>query len=851
MSLKRFVNLNREELETINIPKASSCNCEEELLDNDDISTSEKIDPTKMPVDDLIEYEDDNKLKDFVKKVELSNTQLDNRTEIATTPIVVEPIRNNIDIIVSSNNNKEWNDKNTSIEKRIDKIITVLNSMLNIVRKYQYEPEAIDDVEIDTFRNNLVLLNSIAGMNVSMSTENSFENYVETMNKVLSAVADNIDGVRNSISSMLTGLIKEILEIDVDKYRKVTFKVMNSIKKKNRKTITLVDHLLEAISKDLKGDFSIERLKELVKHHEYLIRGLTADDEKVINSSGSVTWLTDKQVDLIATNYKTFINILQNNKILYYSLKNKKDNVFSFIHKQLPELHNICTELLAIKNNKSDISDANNLVNTHESIETLINNKLADFIKLAGYIQIGNKVISGMCCKNGFYGIEEGKVVEVSIDKSELLNIRIDKENDKEVSLEDKEEKEEEILPNLDYEYFVTLNNTLNTTNLSKEVIVEFINNLNNVINSKQLEVTDTDDVNNILVIMGSILGIANIFRNNFIYGLNRLNDSLSELICAYYNILVAVDSIDKIKDNTEIANTTETDTNTNLESFSNKIINKTKLSNFITNQEGYLDRVKNVNNIFVSQEKFLTPYKKYHNIKPNKVLTLSGDNVAESYDYFFKNSDTVKEVFRMFKTLGSIDLTKNVPYNSDLISIEDVPLDKEKDVKKLVNKEINGTLIYSYPTNTGISVIYSNFRDYKEWKATDEVVGIVSSWNNYGLRVHTEPFKVKSDKEITLLPDEVIAMHKIMDQYDLLFREILLNINNNRKELDQVVLIEDTDGRIAKKPTITTYNNRFTKVTLRTYDAEKYYELLLHTIGRLADSIAATYVYIMENAKK
>ena len=563
MSIKKFYNLNKEEIDSIIVPKGG-CNCEEET---DTPTTEGKIDPTTVPVDDLIQYEDStSKLSEFAKQVEEENGKLDTVTEISAVPIVVEPIRNEIDIVATANNTREWNKDSTSIEKRIDKIITVLNSMLNIVRKYQYEPEAIDEVDIDTFRNELVLLNSIAGMNVTMSNENSFENYVETMNKVLSTVADNVDDVKSSVSAMLTGLIKEILEVDVDKYSKVTFKVMNSIKKKNRKTITLVDHLLEAISTDLKGDFSIDRLKELVKHHEYLIRGLTADDETVRTSSGSVTWLTDGQVELIAKNYKTFIDILEGNKILYYSLKNNKDNIFSFVHKQLPKLHDICTELLDLLNKRSDISDANNLVNTHENIENLINTQLAKFIKLAGYIELGNKVISSMCYKEGFYGIEDDKVVEVKIDDINLLNIEVDKENDKEVSLEDKEEKKEEILPNLNYEYFVTLNNILSTTNISKEVIVEFINNLNNVITSKQLEVHDTDDINSIIVVIGSVLGIANIFRNNFIYGLNRLNDSLSELICAYYNILVAVDSIDNIKEE----HTDSTDVN--LEDFSNNI---------------------------------------------------------------------------------------------------------------------------------------------------------------------------------------------------------------------------------------------------------------------------------------
>ena len=74
------------------------------------------------------------------------------------------------------------------------------------------------------------------------------------------------------------------------------------------------------------------------------------------------------------------------------------------------------------------------------------------------------------------------------------------------------------------------------------------------LLKSNELEANETNQLYNITLVLGVIATLANLYRDEVIYGIYGLHKSLSEIGNAYYNVVTCIEKISngqlKTKDN-------------------------------------------------------------------------------------------------------------------------------------------------------------------------------------------------------------------------------------------------------------------------------------------------------------
>ena len=99
-------------------------------------------------------------------------------------------------------------------------------------------------------------------------------------------------------------------------------------------------------------------------------------------------------------------------------------------------------------------------------------------------------------------------------------------------------------LPVLNNEKLTYLTNVLQTINISSGLLTQFPASMVLLLKSRELEVNETNHLHNIVLVLGVITTLANLYRDEVIYGIYGLHKSLSEIGNAYFNIVNCIEKI-------------------------------------------------------------------------------------------------------------------------------------------------------------------------------------------------------------------------------------------------------------------------------------------------------------------
>lgn len=428
----------------------------------------------------------------------------------------------------SSNQNIEWKNDIGKIFNHLASINHTVSSILEIVHKYQKEPTSINTEEIVSFKSKAQYLLGLLDSKVTISNEDSFENYVELMSSVLNTTVDNIDMVKSSIATNLNKLVGEIEAMDLNKYIAATKAIQSKIQSSSAKVVTLVDHMLEAVVDEVRpvltsGEVSEDlkdKIRKLIQHHNYLISTVINKDVSASDSIGLNTQLSDQQVEQLVNAYMFYIKVCTNNPTVSNSLvdvEQEGDNLVNvdkisnlltrFLNKSLVTFINLQDIISSTILNKKLISIDNNL-------DTNINSSLFNILS--------SREIDGsldLYYRDGEYKFQDGRLVKVPCDK-------------------------EVKLPKLYNNKYNTIANLQQSVVLNNLFLIEYPKNMINYLKSRELDVTDTEQLQSVTIALGVILALSNIYRDEMLYGIQRVHNSLTQIGYAYYNIIRVVSAL-------------------------------------------------------------------------------------------------------------------------------------------------------------------------------------------------------------------------------------------------------------------------------------------------------------------
>ena len=432
------------------------------------------------------------RIEDVVNKImkQEDNAAAEDSKVIAT---VVEPAISNSLTAKTYNMSTDVKSARTAIGMKLDDLAIVITELLEIVRKYQLEPETINESALAEFKAKLNVLNSMAGtsFNTDINSESDFEGYVELMTKILTNVAEDISILKSELATFVSKVISELNGLKVEKYKEVVAKTLDDIKAQPAKVVTVADHILEAVAG--MENITREALIENIKHHEYIISGANETEGTMEDNISMDTGLRDEQIDNIVAAVESYSKTLT-----------------SFTVNLLPKLNSVYKGILEILGKENFESEVGN---STDNVKNEINKQLVALVDLTVKDEESN--ITYVHHKDGFYSVEGNSLVKESYPITKV--------------------------PNLSYDRFTTIATSMEVVNTPSDVLVSFPDTIVKLLKSDAFEVTDTKQLFSVNVALGTILGLVGLYRDEVVYGIYGLQKSLSELGLAYLNIILTL----------------------------------------------------------------------------------------------------------------------------------------------------------------------------------------------------------------------------------------------------------------------------------------------------------------------
>ena len=425
-----------------------------------------------------------------------------------------------------------WNKTMFRVSRNIQSLIKMAGTTKELVKNYQYNSESLD-MELTK--------NLISGYNKRMKTNFTLNaedivGYSEVMNEILNHTADNIDTTRGNLATLMGKVESEINGIKVDKYKEILIKIQNDIQNKSARIVAVADTLLKTVG--VIEDKSEEGLQEAIKKMEYGLGALHKDDVTVANSIGVEQGLTNDQIVNLAQAVRTYLDILSSNKIAIDCLNTTADDdttwqnnisntLSAFVTKVLPGLNTTYKTLLKVLHSEDPMTKTLQPNEISDKLRSDINKYIAAFAKVVG-VENDDKLY--IYHQSGYYALKEDEnIVKVVIPDDAQL-------------------------PVLTNEKLTFLTNVLQTTNITSSVLTQFPNTMSVLLKSNELEANETNQLYNITLVLGVIATLANLYRDEVIYGIYGLHKALSEIGNAYYNVVTCIEKISngqlKTKDN-------------------------------------------------------------------------------------------------------------------------------------------------------------------------------------------------------------------------------------------------------------------------------------------------------------
>ena len=451
------------------------------------------------------------RIADVVNKImeQEANSAAEDSKVIAT---VVEPAISNSLTAKTYNMSTDVKSARTAIGMKLDDLAIVITELLDIVRKYQLEPETINESALAEFKAKLNVLNSMAGtsFNTDINSESDFEGYVELMTKILTNVAEDISILKSELATFVSKVISELNGLKVEKYKEVVAKTLDDIKAQPAKVVTVADHILEVVAG--MENITREALIENIKHHEYIISGANETEGTMEDNISMDTGLRDEQIDNIVAAVESYIKVANSNPIVKVALTggDLSKTLTSFTVNLLPKLNSVYKGILEILGKENFESEVGN---TTDNVKNEINKQLVALVDLTVKDEESN--ITYVHHKDGFYSVEGNSLVKENYPITKV--------------------------PNLSYDRFTTIATSMEVVNTPSDVLVSFPDTIVKLLKSDAFEVTDTKQLFSVNVALGTILGLVGLYRDEVVYGIYGLQKSLSELGLAYLNIILTL----------------------------------------------------------------------------------------------------------------------------------------------------------------------------------------------------------------------------------------------------------------------------------------------------------------------
>lgn len=416
---------------------------------------------------------------------------------------------------------KHWNYKALEVRRQLEKLTMLVGLSKDVVKDYQFNTESLD---MDKFKSLLVRYNSRLETTFNINQED-IEGYVEVMDNILNHTADSIDNVRSNLVGMLNKLESELNGIKVEKYKEIMINIQKDIESKSARIVNVTDNIIKSVIE--LEDKSVESIQSYVKKMEHSLSLLHNSDVSVKESIGVEAGLTNDQVVNLSQSVVNFLSILSTNKVAIDCLQSTteddstwQDNVSevlsAFITKMLPGLSTTYKTLLKV------LSIEDPIVKTlqPEQIRDKLKKDIYKYIEtFAEVLDIDEDKKLFLYHENGYYAIQEDKLVKVNIPSDVKL-------------------------PTVTNEKLTYITNVLQTTNVTGSLLNQFPSTMVTLLKSKELEANDTNNLYNIVLVLGVIATLANIYRDEVVYGVYGLYKSLSEIGNAYFNLVTSVEKI-------------------------------------------------------------------------------------------------------------------------------------------------------------------------------------------------------------------------------------------------------------------------------------------------------------------
>lgn len=505
----------------------------------EELAVVENPTPTEMPVDDLIVKEDDAAVIEPTTSTNVEPATGDDRTYVTPASKLADKILDETEDDVKGEigitktipmvtvlpvaysryeTDRTWKQDTVSLQGKLDEISFLVTELSSIVEKYKKEPESITPDVVDEFKRKVNSLNNLVNANMAISTESTFLDYVTMMNSIVNTTIDRIDETKNDLATMLGRFKQELESLDNSKYKDICNKVVLDIKKRKTVLVTIADYL---IKQSAELPIEKESFIKLVTDNQEVIKGILNSSDKVNNTMGTIHWLSPSEVEDIANHLVIVFDIIRNNPALKDALSNGSQNLFTFLT-ALPIFNNIYIKCLELINKGGDRLD--NLEDKIANIKADINEVLIAFACATGKIEEGETIRTNTYHKEGFYAVNTSNEL-VKVNFPEIDN------------------------PKITFDSLNNANNVLQSFNIDPKLLTDLIDKFMNTLKSTDYEINE-DNYCNVVAILGSILGMSNIYRDEAIYGIYKIQEGLARLICAYFNLVnvIAKSTISKKK---------------------------------------------------------------------------------------------------------------------------------------------------------------------------------------------------------------------------------------------------------------------------------------------------------------
>ena len=473
------------------------------------------LEELEVPIDTEIEepeqpsFDTGPKIADIYNRIMEREAQ-NEAIEAKRVAYIMDPIISNSLTAKAAVTESAFNTSVSNFKDKLDNIAIITTQMLEIVRKYQHEPETIEESDVQAFRDKLIVLNTMLNKDFVVSTEDTFEGYVEMMTKVLTNVATDIDSLRSELATLISKVISELNGLKVEKYKEIVAKTVNDLKKQPAKIVTIADHLIEAVNK--MEDVTEEALIEHIKHHEYIISGATEVQGTMEDNISNDTGLREEDITKIVGAVMAYVNICRNNPVAMLALNdgNLSETLNAFTTITLPKLNVVYKAILELLDKESfenEIASDNDL----EKTKAAVNKFLCEFASYSGT----EDECSFLHWEKGCYKVEND-----IIEKEEYAVKRV---------------------PKIDYERLTSISTLMNTVVTPSSTLVAFPETLIQLLKSKAFEVDDTKQLMSVNVALGTVLGLTGLYRDEVLYGIYGLQKSLSEIGLAYFNLVTVL----------------------------------------------------------------------------------------------------------------------------------------------------------------------------------------------------------------------------------------------------------------------------------------------------------------------